>query len=1015
MILCARGRGARKQVEGWLADAGIETTPWSRRIDPDQISVLAHLPHGPHGRRLTLAALRRIVEKDLPSAGLVGQLAAPMLVDDRIDGLTGQIIVRFAPEIDGARVCAIAKAHKLTRVRAVPYACNCHVLAADGIPTYELVETLAELAATSGVIFAEPDLLTMAVKDGPDFLLPEQKDVSLIGCPGAWAQLPGGAPAGSSDITVAVIDLDGVDPGHPDLSNVIANHDFVARTAQTSSTLGGSHGTQCAATAVGAFGNTVGTAGVAGNCRLIGARISDTSTAMEIADAWVWAAGLPIASTDPLFPARLERGADVISNSWGIPGTLPGILRDAIDFITTYGRGGSGCVMCFSAGNVGDIDFATERPAAGHERAIAVGASTLADARASYSPFGELDLVAPSSTTVGAGLMDPMVSATRVGFGSWTSERTIATTLAVDASPGATEITVANASGFQVSDRILIGVPGHPDREFSAIIGIGSGAAGNVLTLDRSLARAHLALGPGGVPTEVSTGGHDHDQTAGGTSHATALVAGAAALVLSARPDLGWSDVRAILRKSAVRIDAGQSDLQGRWVDRDGDDFSLWYGYGRLDVDEAVRRAKLYPPVPDYTHPPPQIPWSADFPEPGAGLSRCCLGLLGLAIALAIVLGVVVFGPWSSGGAISDPALGSCDLPRRAKPDECPEAGCGGNGKYLSGFAIDGLNVDGCRNYDGVRVVPGSLSRGDSACPGGAMTLDLVDGALIGREVATGAIACAAGAMNGVTFTVEGPAWAIGLGNALDVRTRDLRIRLDEPVATVKPPATQLRTYRFEPAEGGASLCRPASPAVWFPDFTAPVASTPPGTPPPPTPAVLVAGELYDVRDARVLLTGPRARRWFNVACQGGAISKMRLIGLDPMSAWSAADERQATLKMITAKYCGSVGYTTDGVGLLWTSLTGWTEPADPTLTQLGPLEARWTAEGAACLSHSRVARPGVPIPAFDGAPTLLDEPDLLEHVRTACRINDCAEPLGPGAGTGSVYWTTRTVDHIAH
>src|SRR6185436_5096972 len=138
-------------------------------------------------------------------------------------------------------------------------------------------------------------------------------------------------------------------------------------------------------------------------------------------------------------------------------------------------------------------------------------------------------------------------------------------------------------------------------------------------------------------------------------------------------------------------------------------------------------------------------------------------------------------------------------------------------------------------------------------------------------------------------------------------------------------PRERVRTYSFEAPGWGRPACQPAT--SWMEDFTAttPASSFDPAT---PTPAVLVIGELYDPRSAEVELRIPRPGRWLNVACAGGALSKMRLMGLDPTRPSSSPDERQATLKMITAKYCGTTSYTENGVPLFWTSLAGKTEPS---------------------------------------------------------------------------------------
>jgi subtilisin family serine protease len=86
----------------------------------------------------------------------------------------------------------------------------------------------------------------------------------------------------------------------------------------------------------------------------------------------------------------------------------------------------------------------------------------------------------------------------------------------------------------------------------------------------------------------------DYDSTFGGTSHASPTIAGTAALLFSVNPFLTWEEARDILRRTAIRIDANQTNAIGQWVDNDGDglvEFSQWYGYGRVNVDAAVEEA----------------------------------------------------------------------------------------------------------------------------------------------------------------------------------------------------------------------------------------------------------------------------------------------------------------------------------------------------------------------------------------------------------------------------------------
>lgn len=111
------------------------------------------------------------------------------------------------------------------------------------------------------------------------------------------------------------------------------------------------------------------------------------------------------------------------------------------------------------------------------------------------------------------------------------------------------------------------------------------------------------AGGPGGgtETRTMSTANSNTYATHGQTSCACPQVAGAAALMLSANPDLSWVEVRQLLRDAAQHIDAANTDPNGIWVDVNGTPsnvagyigphHSRWYGYGMLDVESAVQAA----------------------------------------------------------------------------------------------------------------------------------------------------------------------------------------------------------------------------------------------------------------------------------------------------------------------------------------------------------------------------------------------------------------------------------------
>ncbi len=561
VLLAVRGRDAQQRTTQALGARQLVSTDASRLESPDvrrsQLSFVAVdlEPNATEAQGEVRAVLRELEDS--------GLRVIPARVikrgDSPLQGLTNQLLVRFDDEVAEADVSEVAARHGLAVKRRVSSAGNAYLLSTDDFPTYDLLDTARQLLDEPTVILAEPDVLVEIMPDQytpNDALFNLQNHLPLINCDDAWeilgdydTDLRGGSP----DVCIAVFDPDGVTPNHPDLtanltdgtSKLITSFDFVSMSTQTVANLDGDHGTQCAGTATAAFDDNRGIAGVAPNCHLIGAELPSPATGIEMADAFLWAAGIDNGNTDPAFPAFPSQPADVISNSWGSTGTaLSAALQSAFDRLTDEGRNGKGCIVTFSVGNLGYVQFSNQRTYAAYNRTIAVGASinsnptspvnssqadpngnfnniaVAVDTRALYSPWGpELDIVAPSHTCYppGGGLTDPTTTSVRVGTG------------ALDGCPGAA---VCN----------------------------------------------------------------DYATSFGGTSHASPTIAGTAALIMSANPLLSWEEVREILRRTAVRIDAANNDPIGQWVDNDGDgiaEFSQWYGYGRVDTAAAVEEALL--------------------------------------------------------------------------------------------------------------------------------------------------------------------------------------------------------------------------------------------------------------------------------------------------------------------------------------------------------------------------------------------------------------------------------------
>lgn len=112
----------------------------------------------------------------------------------------------------------------------------------------------------------------------------------------------------------------------------------------------------------------------------------------------------------------------------------------------------------------------------------------------------------------------------------------------------------------------------------------------------------------------------------------------------------------------------------------------------------------------------------------------------------------------------------------------------------------------------------------------------------------------------------------------------------------------------------------------------------------------LIAGERYDSGTNEVI----GAPNSVTIACVGEAAAKMKLMDFHPNgNRQASAADRQATLRMITADYCGTgQSFTTAGVPVAWRDAAGLIVPQVAEVR----LEAMWDADGAICLNAPRHA-----------------------------------------------------------
>ena len=117
---------------------------------------------------------------------------------------------------------------------------------------------------------------------------------------------------------------------------------------------------------------------------------------------YIWAAGFNPNSPIAGFPAPISPGASVFTSSFGLGAgaALSGTAKAMLDYVTSFGRGGKGCMCFFSTGN-GNSDTKPTAPTRPlreviRHRGYDAGQRRLTEIRAPYSGHGKIALSAPS-------------------------------------------------------------------------------------------------------------------------------------------------------------------------------------------------------------------------------------------------------------------------------------------------------------------------------------------------------------------------------------------------------------------------------------------------------------------------------------------------------------------------------------------------------------------------------------------------------------------------------------------
>lgn len=455
--------------------------------------------------------------------------------------LTNQITIQFAAGVKPATIAQITAPLGLQQIKPVAAIPNTFVFATTPTATENPLKIANRLMQRSDVLTAEPNVAvqTQSHYRPRDPIYPQQWHLNHGGGSQLAANSHVSAEAawditrGSRSIVVAVMD-DSVDLNHPDFQGagkIVAPIDFKQNDfLPLPGEVDDNHGTACAGVAV-AEENGIGAVGIAPGCALMPIRTTGF---------------LDDESIEALFGWAMQKGAAVISCSWGPSAVyFPLSLRQrsALNQAATRGRNGKGCVIVFAAGNA-------NRPTNGN--------------------------------IIERGWPNNAINGMTAWLGGFTVHPDVIT---VAACTSLNKKAVYSNWGGEVS----VCAPSN-----NAPPGFGLQSVGYVFTPPE--VQVYLP-GLGIVTTDrVESAGYDPSGFTdgfGGTSSACPLVAGVAALILSANPDLSAAEVKQILQQTADKIVDSDPDLQFgfRKGTYEAGGRSDWFGFGKVNAFKAVQAA----------------------------------------------------------------------------------------------------------------------------------------------------------------------------------------------------------------------------------------------------------------------------------------------------------------------------------------------------------------------------------------------------------------------------------------
>lgn len=308
--------------------------------------------------------------------------------------IDSRFVIRFRDHLKPDDIQNLVTRANARILRGFIQAGNARLIEFKGGAYKDHLRVVEEWLSKNLLVYGESDIVAQITDDAfpaddpndPTYV--DQLNLTLQGVDSAWQYLNAIDPnltLGNADVYVATLDR-GVDIDHPDITGNLT--DGTPRLATCydmdglrACTVPGyapdsSHG-------MGVFGiisavtdNATAIAGIASNVHHIGLERPVSLTSTNYPDALLWTAGFVTGNASVGWPAEpIPNAADIISCSHGVNGlALSGLMDDTFKYLSTYGRGGRGTLMIYSAGNTGDL-ITGFRTWAAHERTMGISNS----------------------------------------------------------------------------------------------------------------------------------------------------------------------------------------------------------------------------------------------------------------------------------------------------------------------------------------------------------------------------------------------------------------------------------------------------------------------------------------------------------------------------------------------------------------------------------------------------------------------------------------------------------------